>query len=486
MAKTDAAAEPSGPPAQSEADKNKARKWFARALECGKRHDYDYGVECFIMGLAFWPEAVEEGHMPLRALALARLQAGGKKAGMMEGLKRSMGTKDARQAMLNAEFLLSKDPANAGYVDGFLKAAEKAHAHQTLKWAASMAAESLRKDKKPNKARFRAFRDVMQSAAERAAEQGNHQLAAWFYEQAVNSLDVLIARDPGDMALKSEQRDLSGKLAINKGKYSDAESFRESLQDADAQKLLHDTERVKQGDQTVDALIEAARAELAAHLGEPAKVNALVDALLRRERKEEEDEAVALLEQAFAQSRNYSFKARADDIRIKQLNREARELLVRARESGADADRQAARQGARKVLDAELGTYRERVDKYPTDLRLRYRLGAVLFRAGEFDEAIPVLQAAQADPRSRVRAQLLIGRCFLEKQNPTQAREVLAEALGKYELTDDVSKELTYWLARSYEADGAVAEAKDAYGRLLRQDYNYGNGEARQRLEALK
>ena len=67
------------PPSFSEADKKKARLWFNKAEDCRDRREYDYAIECYITGLGFWPEAVEEGHMPLRFLAMQRQQAGGKK-----------------------------------------------------------------------------------------------------------------------------------------------------------------------------------------------------------------------------------------------------------------------------------------------------------------------------------------------------------------------------------------------------------------------
>jgi tetratricopeptide (TPR) repeat protein len=147
---------------------------------------------------------------------------------------------------------------------------------------------------------------------------------------------------------------------------------------------------------------------------------------------------------------------------------------------------QQARLAAMEQRQVVLDVFRERVEKYPTDLRYKYKLGDALFQTGNYDEAIPVLQIAQQDPRHRVRCQLMLGRAFLDKGSPVQAAEVLRESLDRYELTDDTSKELLYWLGRSLEAAEKVDEAKDAYGKLLRQDYNYRDGDARQRLDALK
>lgn len=473
-------------PTFSEADQAKAKAWFEKAADCRERREYDYAIECYLTGLGFWPEAVEEGHMPLRSLAVQRQQAGGKKPGMIEGLKKPMTGKNAKQCMLNAEHLLAKDPGNSGYLDGLLKNANRARFDETLKWAATLVLDSARKDKKPNKARFKVFREAAVEAAERAEAHGDAARTCWLLEQALSALDYLLTRLPGDEDLRVEQRELSGRLAIVRGKYEEADDFRESLRDADQQKLLHDTDRLKQGEQTLDALVAAARQKLEKNPDAPKEISALVEVLLRRESKPEEDEAISVLMKAFERTGNYNLELRADDIRLRQLNRQVRELAEQARQSGSENDQQQLRLAKMEQRQTELEVYRERVQKYPTDLRLKYRLGTILFEAGEFDEAIPVLQSAQADPRSRFRTRLLIGRAFFEKDNPAQASEVLRELVEQYELTDDLSKDATYWLGRALEAAGKHDEAKVAYGKLLRQDYNYADGDARRRLENLK
>jgi len=468
----------------SDADKARARQWFRKAADCRERREYDYAIECYITGLGFWPEAVEEGHMPLSSLALQRTQAGGRKPGMIETIKKPTTGKDARQAMLNAEYLWAKDPSNAAYLDSILKNAARAGLLDTLRWIAPKVMESLRRDAKPNLSRFKTFRAALVEAAERADAAGDALRATFFYEQAVASVEYLTARNPGDAALRDEQRDLAGKLAIVKGKYAEAESFHESLRDAEAQKLLHDAERIQQGEQTHEQLLAAVRRDYEQNPTTPAKINAYVEVLTKRERKEEEDEAIRVLNAAWQATRNYSFRVRADDLRLRQLRRQVSALREQARASGSEEDRQQLRLAEMELNQTELKVFRDRVEKYPTDLRAKYRLGEALFKAGNYDEAIPVLQAGQADPRSRSKAQLLIGRSFLEKGVPGQAAEVLKEALEAHEIQDDdVGKELMYWLGRAYEGQGAADAARAAYGRLLRTDYNYRD--ARRRLEAL-
>lgn len=472
-------------PAFSDTDKARARQWFNKAGVCRERHEYEYAIECYITGLGYWPEAVEEGHMPLRSLAIQRQQVGGKKPGLMDGLKKSFAGKDAKQGLLNAEQLLAMDPSNPSYADGALKNAVKAGFVQTVKWVAPIVFESLKKDKKPNKTRFGAYRQGLVEAAEQAAAQGDNVLETWLLEHAVSSLDYLAVRMPGDEGIRVELRDLAGKLTIARGKYEEAEDFRESLYDGEKQKLLHDADRVKQGAATLEALIEAARRDWQEAPEVVGKVNALVDALLKAQRTKEEDEAIEVLMRAYEKANNYSFKSRADDIRLRRLGRQVNQLGAQARDSGLEEDKQQLRLAVIELRQVTLEVFGERVEKYPTDMRLKYKLGAALFEAGEYDEAIPMLQLAQADPRSRARCQLLLGRAFFEKGTYAQAGVILREALESYETTDDFSKQLLYWLGRACEADGQTEEAKAAYGKLLRQDYNYLDGDARKRLESL-
>ena len=476
----------SAAPTFKESEKALARKWFAQGADTRERRAYDYAIECYITGLEAWPDAVEEGHMPLRSVAVQRQQTGGKKPGLMETMKMSLGGKDPKRAMLTAEQLLAKDPQNRTYADGVLRSASKAGYLETCKWVAPIVLEALKRDKKPNKAHFASYREALVSAAEKAAQWENNSLETWLLEQAVNSLDYLAVRLPQDDTIRDELRDLAGRLTIARGKYDQDGDFRDSLQDADSQKLLHDSERARQGEQTLEALIVAARKAWQETPDVPAKIYALVDALLKAERKDTEDEAVDILMRAHEASRNYSFKMRADDIRLRRLNRQVSQLVIRARETGSAEDKQQARLAAMEQRQCVLEVYRERVDKYPTELRHKYKLGTALFETGAYDEAIPVLQLAQQDPRTRVRCQLLLGRCFFEQGSPRQAVEVLREALDRYEMVDEHSKELLYWLGRAYEAAEQAEEAKDAYGKLLRQDYNYQNGDARKRLEGLK
>lgn len=475
------------PPPAAEADKTRARQWFKKAAQLRDQRNYDYAIESMITGLGFWPDAVEEGHMPLYSIAIQRSQAGGKKPGVFDKMKLGTGGKDAKQAMFNAETLLCKDPQNADHLDAMLKNAAKCGFVETVKWLAPRVLDSMRRDKKPNMSRFKSYKLILMELGERAEADNSGPIAAWCYEAAVQSIDYLVGLNPTDMAMRDEQRELSGKLTIVKGKYGQADNFRDSLQDAEKQKQLYDSERLVAGENTFASVIETARKEYLANPTVIGKVLAYADALLKGEKKTDEDAAVALLLENYDKTSNYQFKLRADEIRLRQLTRDTRRAVERARETRSDEDRDLARQTARIEYESEVEIYRERVSKYPTDLRMKFKLGQGLFRLGLYDDAIPQLQLAQNDPRSRSICLLLMGQAFYHKQAPTESIEILREAAESHDPPgDDTWKKLVYWMARSFEAADQIDEAVATYGKLLRVDYNYLDGEARQRSEALK
>jgi tetratricopeptide (TPR) repeat protein len=462
----------------SEADKAKARKWFDRAKHLFDTRSYDYAIKCFIDGLELWPEAIEEAHQPLRVAALARRQAGGKKPGMMDSVKHSMTGKDPVKSMLNAEWLWAHDPSNISYIEGIFKNADKARCEKVLMWIGPVLREAAEAEKKPSAKRFGLLKEVYEACGDRAQARGDLAMAVAAYEHAVEALSIQKQLSPKDLSLDNVMRDLSTKLTILKGQYQTADSFKDSVRDADEQASVHDKERMVQSDERLEALITKAEKDLADNPGIPSKVTALVDLLCRRDDETQEKKAIGLLVEHFESDGDYRFKMRADDIRMRQLARRLRA----AREGG---DREAVKQAKIKQLQFEIPVFNERVKKYPTDLRMKYEFGVRLFSARKYDEAIPHFQNARGDPKVRTAAMLYLGRCFYEKQYHSEAIATLEEARGGHEIPDDaVAKELLYWLGRSQADSGDTQTAKKTLGVLLQLDYNYKD--VRVRLEGLR
>lgn len=461
-----------------EARQKGARKWFERARQLVDQRNYDYAIKSFIEGLTLDPEAVEEGWQPLRGCAVARWQTGGKKPSRLDSVKFSTTTKDPIKGMANSAWLFAHDPSNAAFAEGIFRNAAKARCDNAAMWAGPIYRDLLGTDKKVNPKKFTQLKEVYEELGDRFQARREMEPAVKAYELALEALDHQKAIDPKNRELANIIRDLSTKLTILRGNYQSADSFRDSMRDSDEQARLHDVDRLVQSADRLSELIDSARRDMEANPEVETKLVYYVDLLCKDESDAHENQAINLLIEKYGQSGNYRLKQRADEIAMRQLRRHVRE----AKASG-DAERY--KQIVRRQLGFELGVFKERIAKYPTDLRLKYEYGARLFKARKFDEAIPLLQQGRGDPKVRHACSLVLARCFFEKELFAQATSVLRESLAQYELTeDDTAKELNYWLGLSLAKDGKTGEAREILGKLIQIDYNYRD--VRDRLESLK
>ncbi len=123
-----------------------------------------------------------------------------------------------------------------------------------------------------------------------------------------------------------------------------------------------------------------------------------------------------------------------------------------------------------------------RVDRNPTDKTLRYELGQAYFGAGLFTEAIPELQQAKGNPHIRIKAMLLLGRCFERKNMNDLAKGSFIEANKELAIMDNTKKELLYDLALVCEK----MSDKEGYLEALKEIYNndYGFKDVAKRVES--
>ena len=469
----DVSIDPNARIAVSNEDKSKGRKWFTRARELGEKRQFDYAVEYYVNGLEFWPDAVEEACKPLHGCAVARRQTGGKKPGFKDTLRRSMNDKNVKQAFLNSLWLFGHDPDNLSYLEGVVKNANRLRAEDVVKWVGGVFLRALGGAPKSAVKQFQSLTLWMEELGDRAAARGEETFGVEAYQLGVETLNAWSRRFPKDDAADKLLRSVSTKLTILKGRYKDGDSFRESIVDAEHQKEIHDRDRSIQADDRVVELIAKAEEDYKQNPNTPGKLKAFVDLLCRRENMEDETRAIGLLLEECQRVDDYRWKQLADDIRMKQLGRQLREAN-KTGEEAAIKERQVAQ------LRFELSAFKERIEKYPTDTRFKFEYAVRNFRAGRFDDAIPLFQSARSDPKNRAACGMYLGRCFFRKSYHSQAISTLQEAIHQYEIGDnDLAKMMRYWLGRAQEEAHETEPARKTYGTLLQLDYNYKDVRAR-------
>jgi tetratricopeptide (TPR) repeat protein len=438
----------------------KAAPFFDRASQAADMANWDYAIELYLEGIARDPDNIEKGHQPLREVSLRRKVAGGKNAGMMEAFKHR-GGKDPVEKLVNAEYLLAKDPGKPELMLGLLKAAQEAGKPEIVNWIGRILLEAQRTGK-TNKSILIQLADAFEQIEQ--------------YSHAVAACQLAISIAPDDATLLEKLKNLSANETIKRGRYDEEGDVTRSVKDMDAQKQLFEQDRIVQGDDYLKRQMIEARKEYVASPTVPGKVNAYVDALLKTEDEGDEDEAIDVLTKAHAETGSYQFKIRVGDVRIRQLTRRYRKLV-------ASGDKAAAVEQARKQLAFELAEFTDRAANYPTDLAVKFELGKRQFLAGRYDDAIGTLQQAQRDPRRHVPALNYLGQAFARKGWHQEAAETYERAL-QAEIPEGRKKEIYYNLADTFEKMDKLDRAEELFSDLAQMDFNFKD--VRNRVDAIR
>jgi len=446
--------------AATEQNMAEARAFFEKARAVAESKNYDYAIDLYLQGLQRAPEALEEGHLPLCELGLQRRGKGGKKPSMVERVKRMRG-KNPLEQMLNAECLFAKDPDHLPYAEAMLKAAVDGGYNKTAHWIANLIFQTNNAIEKPSLHTYLLLKSSYAALGQ--------------YDKAVAACQRACRMNPESKELVDECKNLSAELTMSKGKYDVSGDFRQSFRDRDTQAKLYAQDRIiKTEDYRVSA-VEDARRAYARDPDQPRHVFTLAETLADLETDQAENEAIQLLEDAYGAHNDFNFRERAGLLRIRQIKRKLREARKQQEARPGDAGARARMEEMVAALNAaEVEHYRLCVEHYPTDLAMKYEHAIRLMRGKRYNEAIPLFQDAQKDPRHKISAMDKIGYCFFMKGWYADAVDVFLRAIESYEINDDaIAKDLRYNLARAYEEQGEKEKALDIYRRIAQLDFGY-------------
>lgn len=453
-----------------EASLGKARAFFSRAEEVASTDNFDYAIDLYMEGLHFAPDALEDGHAPLRKLGLIRQGKGGKKPSMVEKVKRLKG-KTPLDEMLNAEFLLAKDPDNLSYAEAVLKASLAGGYFRTAEWMANLLYEANKAADRPSFATWILLKESFSKMQ--------------MFTRAVNCCELAIQLKPSDDSLKDELRNLCASMTMEKGKYGQAADFRESIHDKEEQDKLHSQEYVVKSSNVKKDVIDRARAKVKGS-ATVTNILELADALFDLETPEGEKEAISLLENSYQKTHDFTFIRRQNEFRMKKLRNVLRILAEQAKANPQDqAIVHKAEQVQHQLDQVETEHFKLCHENYPTDLRYKYEYGRALIKTQHYDIAIPLFQESQKDPRLKIASMDKIGLCFLLKGWIEDAIDIFQKALGEIVNKDStVAKDIRYNLARAYETQGKLEDALGIYRKLAQTDFSYKD--VGQRIDKLR
>ena len=443
-----------------EDDLAKAKAFFEKAEKVAQSKNFDYAIDMYLSGLRYAPEALTEGHLPLCELALQRKSRGGKKPTMVEKVKRLRG-KTPLEQMLNAEYLFVKDPDHLPYAETMLKAAVAGGYTKTADWIANLIFQTNNASKKPSVQTYILLKDSYAAIGE--------------YDKALAACQRAARLRPDSDELECEYKNLSAELTMARGKYDTEGDFRKSIKDREVQEKLHSQEGVIKTENYRQNALDDARRKVAKNPNLPANIFELADALADMETDQAASDAIALLEKTYDSTSDFSFKQHAGNIQIRHLKHKIQltKKSLAANPEDANAKTELERLSS-QLNDFELEHYRLCTINYPTDLDFKYEYALRLSRNGKFDEAIPLFQEAQRNPRRRIAAMNQTGLCFFRKGWHTDAIDIYKNAIKIYPINDDsIGKELRYNLARAYEESNDKTSALEIYRKIAQVDFAY-------------
>lgn len=315
-----------------------------------------------------------------------------------------------------------------------------------------------------------------------------HELGRLYHELGESEKEVevynkIIEIDPTDTEADRLGKDASAHASITSGGWTRAESYRDLIKDKGAAVLLEQQGRLVPGDESLDQQIEET---FSRHQAEPDSVDAARKLGALYTRKEDLENAIAWYQYAanLANNSDPGDAQKISDLRRKRSEREIAEHEEFLATHGAQEQSCARRSedlllAKKKHAELLLDDTRQRSERNPADLQLRFELGEHLYHVGRFREALPELQRARQNPNARLKSMNLLGLCYRELGMLDLAAQQLEEAAQEVSSMNAMKKEIVYNLGLVYELMGEGVKSIAAMKQIYQTEYGYRDVAAR-------
>ena len=309
-----------------------------------------------------------------------------------------------------------------------------------------------------------------------------HELGRLYHELGESDREVEIYNqiseiNPLDAEALRLGKDASAHASMKSGGWTEAESYRDLIKDKEAAISLEQQSRMRLTGESLDQQIAETYAR---HKSDPTNIDLARRLGALNEQKEDFEAAVGWYQYAadLTKGADAGLVRKVSDLKIKRLDREiavdeeflsthdARHELYEKKSEGLKT----AKKNRAEIL---LVDARNRVERNPTDLQLRFELGEHLVNAEHFREALPELQRARQNPNARLKAMNLLGCCYGELGMLDLATKELEEASKEILSMDVMKKEILYNLGLVYERMGEREKSLACMKQIYQADYGY-------------
>jgi tetratricopeptide (TPR) repeat protein len=276
---------------------------------------------------------------------------------------------------------------------------------------------------------------------------------------------------PMDNELSQALKDLSARKTMKEGGYQGladgSGSFRDILKDKEESAMLEQQNRQVKPEDTVEKLIREYEARLKT---EPKSVKLLRDLAELYSQKKQFDVALGYYERI--KSSEMGADASLDSAIAQTTVRKFEHQISQLDASAPDYAEQAARLQTERAA-YQLAECQRRVERFPTDLQLRFDLGQLYFQAGKIAEATAEFQKSQNNPNKRIASMSYLAQCFAKRKMYDLAARRLQDAIKEKPVLDEEKKELIYNLGAVLESMGKKEEGIEQLKLIYEVDVGY-------------
>jgi tetratricopeptide (TPR) repeat protein len=439
-----------------------ARALFNRGMEALARDNFDYALALLNQVLETEP-GFFDCRKALRDAQFRKAGEGGKgffkkmmsRAGNspQEAKAKMALNKNPAEAMAIAEQILNGDPNSSAAHRIIVDAGKALDFPRTV----AMSYETLVKNSPKDKELAIEFARAVSAIGEGS--------------RAEKILMDLMREIPGDGELRDALKDLSARKTLDEGGYGALESgegsYRDILKDKGEAESLEQEKRVVKTEDNTERLIGEYEARLET---EPDNLKLVRDLASLYTQKKQFDRALEFYDRIknSAMGGDPSLDTAIANTIVKRFDHQIAGLDPLA----LDHAEQAAKLQAEK-LDFQLAECKRRVEKYPTDLAIRFEMGVLYFQAGKINEAIVEFQKAQGNPHKRIAAMNYLAQCFAKRRAFDSAVRTLQNAIKEKIPFDDEKKDLIYNLGCVLECMDKKAEANEQFVIIWETDASY-------------
>ena len=461
-------------------ERNGAEQWYDKGVEAMNQRQWDYAIECMSTAVRLSPDTLEYRKSKYRCC---------RKKEKEEGTSAIAAVKlvDIRRKLLQAKMIKDWSGMDKWGEAGIVYAPSDA---QFFAHVAHACTEMQR---------IRVARYAWSIALRLAPENidfnrayGRFLCMQKEFDSAQKCFQRILQQDAEDRYAKEMLRYIDVERLIHKRGYGDAESTHDVEKDSD-----HSSPVVNQGDQegvfaldvggVFDLQQDGHRAGVEVNSATRQKSHHLRLARNYADQRQWDrclDAYRSALE--FAPD-DPSIKEMMEDAELSQLCDNVDRLQRAARKTpGAVRLTQEAQDAEHQMLLRRIEVYKERIERYRSDMKLRFSLAEDYSKLGEYRQAIPLYQQAANNITLKAQALLKLGQCWICDGKRDLAARQFSTALTRLKAAEhpDEWKTAHYWLGRLYEADGRIEDAESHYSEVILLDYGFRD--TVKRLEGLQ